>query len=268
MNKRIYLNLKRFDVPKAVGGVNNLAFNNNYPKMIVNHLDNISDVDITIFFQEAYLISAVEYAKNVKIGCQSVFYDDVKEGGNFGAFTSFRTAKSMTALNVNDTLIGHCEERNHLNKLKEQFGSQGDINQILNQQIKCATDQNMNVLYCIGEKAEEQNDKYNVLKNQLLVGLKDVDLNHITIAYEPVWAIGPNKTPPDETYIDDIAKYIKSIVKCPVVYGGGLKQENAKMIASIKSLDGGLIALTRFGKDFGFYLSDFDKIVETYLKGL
>ena len=40
------------------------------------------------------------------------------------------------------------------------------------------------------------------------------------------------------------------------------------MIASIPELDGGLIALTRFGKDFGFYLEDFKEIVDTYKEGL
>ena len=83
-----------------------------------------------------------------------------------------------------------------------------------------------------------------------------------------MWAIGPGKTPPGEDYIRDIARHIKSIVDCKVVYGGGLKKENAKMIASIEELDGGLVALTRFGKDFGFYLNDFEEIVETYKKGL
>ena len=126
----------------------------------------------------------------------------------------------------------------------------------------------MNVLYCIGEKLEEQGDKYNVLKNQIEAGLKDVSLSKVTIAYEPVWAIGPGRTPPDKDYIEDIVKFIKSVKDVRVVYGGGLKIDNAKMLASIKELDGGLIALTRFGADFGFYLDDFKKIVETYKEGL
>ena len=126
----------------------------------------------------------------------------------------------------------------------------------------------MNVLYCIGERDFEQSKKYDVLKEQLLVGLDGVDLSKITIAYEPVWAIGPGKIPPDRDYILDIVKFIKSILAVPVVYGGGLKKDNAKMLASIEELDGGLIALTRFGNDFGFYLDDFEEIVKTYMEGL
>lgn len=266
--KNIYLNLKRFDVPRADGGVNDLAYGNDYADAIVKKLESLDGVDFTVFFQEAYIIEACKMDNKVNIGCQSVFYDDVEENKNFGAFTTFRTAKSMKALGVNSVLIGHCEERNYLNRLNREFGGKGDINTILNEEVKRACAQNMHVLYCIGEKAEEQDNKYEVLRHQLEVGLKDVDLSLVSIAYEPVWAIGPGKTPPGEDYIRDIAIHIKSIVDCKVVYGGGLKKENAKMIASIEELDGGLVALTRFGKDFGFYLNDFEEIVETYKKGL
>lgn len=267
--KNIYLNLKRFDIPTSLDGINNGFRNEAYGEEITKGIEDMHlDIPITIFFQESNLISARKVAKDIRIGCQGVHYADVSKGGNFGAFTTSRTAKSMVAIGVNDALIGHCEERNHLNYLTSLGGNKVDINEILNKEIKCAIDANMNVLYCIGEKLEEQSDKYNVLRNQLEVGLKDIDLSKVTIAYEPVWAIGPGRTPPDKEYIEDIVKFVKSVKDVKVVYGGGLKIDNAKMLASIDELDGGLIALTRFGADFGFYLDDFKKIVETYKEGL
>lgn len=266
--KTIYLNLKRFDVPKSLGGVNNIGDFETYGSEITKYIEKLEDFNYVIYFQESNLIPSIKVANKTRIGCQGVHYDDVEEGHNFGAFTTFRTAKSMVSLGVKDALIGHCEERKHLSYIMSLGGSNGDINTILNQEVKMATKQGMKVLYCIGEKAEEQDHKYDVLRKQIEVGLKDVDLKYITIAYEPVWAIGPGKIPPDKEYIEDIAKFIKSIVNVEVVYGGGLKVENAKMIASIKELDGGLIALTRFGKDFGFNLEDFKEIVKTYKEGL
>ena len=267
--KNIYLNLKRFDIPTSLDGINNNFTNETYGEDITKGIEDMHlDIPITIYFQESNLISAKKAAKEITIGCQGVHYADVSKGGNFGAFTTSRTAKSMAAIGVKDALIGHCEERNHLNYLTSLGGNKVDINEILNKEVKCAIDAGMNVLYCIGEKLEEQGDKYNVLKNQIEVGLKDVSLSKVTIAYEPVWAIGPGRTPPDKDYIEDIVKFIKSVKDVRVVYGGGLKIDNAKMLASIKELDGGLIALTRFGADFGFYLDDFKKIVETYKEGL
>lgn len=67
------------------------------------------------------------------------------------------------------------------------------------------------------------------------------------IAYEPIWSIGPGKTPAGKEYITKIAKFVKEKTNgMDIVYGGGLKQDNAEMLASIDEIDGGLIALTRF----------------------
>ena len=50
-----------------------------------------------------------------------------------------------------------------------------------------------------------------------------------------------------------------------VVYGGGLKQDNAAMLASIDEIDGGLIALTRFSGEIGFYPDEYLDIIRRYL---
>ncbi|MDD5077317.1 MAG: triosephosphate isomerase, partial [Sphaerochaetaceae bacterium] len=59
----------------------------------------------------------------------------------------------------------------------------------------------------------------------------------------------------------------KSICSAPLVYGGGLKRENAESIGSIAALDGGLIALTRFTGNIGFYPEEYIEIVDLYVKG-
>lgn len=262
--KKIYLNLKRFDIPRNMGGINNLDAGPAWARIIVSATSAFQGLDCTVFFPEAYLFPALEMPGKVKIGCQGVHFEDVKAGGNFGAFTSFRPARAMKALGVKAALIGHCEERQGKQVLIDLGGGGGDVNEILNREVLCAVKAGLEVLYCIGEKSEEQDNRFEVLKKQLEVGLKDVDLKKVTVAYEPIWAIGVGKTPPEADYIREIANYIKQIVPVPVVYGGGLKKENASMIGSIKELDGGLIALTRFGSDFGFYLDDYRKIVSKY----
>ena len=124
----------------------------------------------------------------------------------------------------------------------------------------------LDVLYCIGENADEQPRWQEVLKEQLTVGLEGVDKSKVTIAYEPVWAIGPGKIPPDADYIRKIASYVKEVTDgMDVVYGGGLKTDNAKMLASVKEIDGGLIALTRFSGEIGFYPDEYLEIIKTYL---
>ena len=51
----------------------------------------------------------------------------------------------------------------------------------------------------------------------------------------------------------------------PVAYGGGLKADNAEMLASISEIDGGLIALTRFSGEIGFYPDEYLEIIRLYL---
>lgn len=101
---------------------------------------------------------------------------------------------------------------------------------------------------------------------QLEVGLAGVDMSRVVIGYEPVWSIGPGKKPADKEYITMVARYIKELTGgADVVYGGGLKTENASMIASIPEIDGGLIALTRFSGQIGFYPEEYLEITELYL---
>ena len=53
-----------------------------------------------------------------------------------------------------------------------------------------------------------------------------------------------------------------------IVYGGGLKQDNAEMLASIKEIDGGLIALTRFTEEIGFYPEEYLEIINIYMNAV
>ena len=232
-----------------------------------------NNAEFTFFFPETHIIPAVQAldeSSNIHIGSQSVFREDVSEGENFGAFTSNRTAKSMKAIGSDSVLIGHLEERNDYMDILRRAGSSDFtlVNEILNEEIKRAQEIDLSVLYCIGEREDEKDDWEEVLRNQLHMGLKDINKANITIAYEPVWSIGPGKTPPSKKYIQKIANLIKEEVgeQVPVVYGGGLQESNVEMISSIEELNGGLIALTRFSGEIGFYPEEFISIINLYFQ--
>ena len=84
----------------------------------------------------------------------------------------------MVAAGCETTIIGHCEERNDKAGILAEAGvtDTDAVNRILNQEIKCAIARGMKVLYCIGEKSEEQEQWQEVLGRQLEIGLKDVDV--------------------------------------------------------------------------------------------
>ncbi len=276
--QHIYVNFKRFDVPSTFGGVNRLGDLKSFSKTVIDNTIKTletydsSKVHFVHYYPEAQLISAIESVGSstaLSIGSQSVYRSDIVQGKNFGAFTTNLPASAVEAIGCSSTIIGHCEERADFNGLLALGGNKDRkvVNTILNDEIKLAQKHNLQVLYCIGEKAEEVDDWEAVLTEQLEIGLKDCDLSNVVIAYEPVWSIGPGKTPADKPYITKVAKLIKEVIgaEVAVIYGGGLKQANAQMLASIDEIDGGLIALTRFTGDFGFYPEEYLEIISLYM---
>ena len=255
--KHIFLNLKRFDVPVELGGVNRLAPVAEWGRAIVAGTQqgltgyDPAEAEFVDFFPEAHLSPAAA-ARTA---------DSRVELGN-------RPAHAAAALGCGWTLIGHCEERNDKAGILAEAGvtDTAAVNRLLNQEIKCAQAAGLKVLYCIGEKSEEQEQWQQVLGDQLSIGLDGVDKSRVVIAYEPIWSIGPGKTPADKPYIEKIARFVKEQTGgLDVVYGGGLKADNAAMLASIADIDGGLIALTRFSGEIGFYPDEYLEIIRLYL---
>ena len=275
--KHLYLNLKRFDVPVEYGGVNRIAPLKDWGGYIVSHTQeglkhyDPSQVEFVQYFPEAHILGAVGArceGSPVQVGCQGVYRMNTAVGGNFGAFTTNRPASIAKAMGCTSTIIGHCEERNDKAGILAEAGvtDTAAVNRLLNQEIRLAVEQGLTVLYCIGEKSEEQERWQEVLGEQLRVGLEGVDISKVVIGYEPVWSIGPGKTPAGKDYITMIARFVKEQTGgLDVVYGGGLKVDNAEMLASIDEIDGGLIALTRFQGEIVFYPDEYLEIIKTYL---
>lgn len=275
--KHIFLNLKRFDVPVELGGVNRIAPISAWGDYIVKNTQeklkkyDPNEVEFVQYFPEAHIpaaVAALSEGSPVKIGCQGVYRMNTAKGGNFGAFTTSRPASAMKAMGVTATIIGHCEERNDKAGILAEAGvcDSAAVNRLLNKEIRIAVENGMSVLYCIGEKSEEQERWQDVLREQLEVGLDGVDKSRVVIGYEPVWSIGPGKTPAGKEYITKVARFVKEVTGgIDVVYGGGLKADNAEMLASIDEIDGGLIALTCFSGEIGFYPDQYAEIIALYL---
>lgn len=278
--KYIFLNLKRFDMPPEFGGVNRIAPLERWAVAIIEQTeDSLRQFDpeqatFVQFYPEAHLLAAIAAIQDkspIQVGCQGVFREDTAVGGNFGAFTTNRPASFVRAAGAEWALIGHSEERRDKSEILAEAGitDASAVNRLLQREIAAAINAGLKVVYCIGEKADEQDKWQDVLFKQLIEGLHDIDHRQIVIAYEPIWAIGPGKVPPDSQYITKIARFIKDNTRgLPIVYGGGLKEDNAAMLASIPEIDGGLIALTRFSGEIGFYPDEYLKIINRYMASL
>lgn len=276
--KHIFLNLKRFDITPELGGVNRLAEPRAWGEAVTSSIKQVAEryadvAEFAAFLPEAHLIGAVRGAAQspLGVGCQGVHGADTAVGGNFGAFTSLRTGNAVAQLGCGWALIGHCEERVNLRAVMGEAGAAPEdveraVNRVLAREVLAAQAAGLKVLFCMGERSEEVERWEEVLTAQVTAGLEGADLANVRIAYEPVWSIGPGKTPADAPYIQKVARLVKSVVPgVDVVYGGGLKADNAEMLAGIPEIDGGLIALTRFSGEIGFYPDEYAQIVDLYL---
>ncbi len=309
--KHIFVNLKRFDVPKKLGGLCTWDSSEEWIEWVVHEsvrqgLGSMKELSLTFLLPESLLIPAVNMLKSfqgagtekLRIGCQGVYRENIKPGGNFGAFTTNRPAAAALSLGCSWALIGHSEERKDKLGIVAEFLGNGPesgrlagegadaVGRIINNEALRALESGLDVLVCVGESAEEKGtgspeeqreNVRRVLKRQLQISLRGVKewlgTREVVVGYEPIWAIGPGKTPPDAEYIAFVSSYIKETVgelygfTPRVVYGGGLKEENARSICAIPSIDGGLVALTRFTGEIGFYPEDLKKIMLESLKG-
>ncbi len=305
----IFVNLKRFDIPRRLGGICPMDDPGKWAGRIMeeslkNGLGKLNDMEVVFLFPEALVLTAVnklascpkKETETINIGCQGVFRENVEKGGNFGAFTTSLPASAAKNMGCEWSIIGHCEERKDklgiiamyepgaLKNEEMMKRAKNAVDKVINREVLCALKTGMKVLLCVGETAEEKGfGSFNEqeprikasLSSQLDTGLKESLIynpqENVVIGYEPVWAIGPGKKPPGRDYIEFVSSYIKTHCKDrhgfepTVVYGGGLKEENARMISNIESIDGGLVALTRFSGDIGFYADEFKRIVDSCL---
>ena len=159
-----------------------------------------------------------------------------------GAFTGEISTTMLKDIGVEDVIIGHSERR-------EKFS---ESDEIINAKVKKALADDLSVILCLGESLEvkEEGKEIDFVRDELLKSLDGVkDLGNLTIAYEPIWAIGTGKTCSSEdaeimcreirNAIDE--KYGEISQKTRILYGGSVKPSNAGEILSKENIDGVLV---------------------------
>lgn len=175
----------------------------------------------------------------IAVGAQDVYVE------SNGAFTGEVSLSMLQDCGATCVLVGHSERRHVI----------GETDPLVNDKVLASLEAGMDVILAIGEKIEEREaDKTDAINlGQLgygLAGVSEEQMKRVTIAYEPVWAIGTGKTAtPDDAQAahkairDALAFQYGQVVADTVriQYGGSMKPGNAGELLTQPDIDGGLI---------------------------
>jgi len=212
-------------------------------KALCDQITSTEKCDVAIFPSFAYLDVVGEAlcakSSDILLGAQD-FYVEPN-----GAYTGEVSLSMLSDLGVKTVLVGHSERRHVI----------GETDTLLNDKTLAALEAGMEVVLCIGETLEQREtgktDAINA--GQLGYGLAGVSaeqMSKVTIAYEPVWAIGTGKTATPEdaqaahaavrTFL--AALFDENIAQATrIQYGGSVKPGNAAELIGQPDIDGGLI---------------------------
>jgi triosephosphate isomerase len=171
----------------------------------------------------------------VDVGAQHVSANDN------GAFTGEISTSMLKRLGVTWVLVGHSERRTMYHMDDE----------VVARTLRAVVASGLNVVLCVGEGGDvrdndEQNDFVSAQLHSALGGLDEKYIEQVTVAYEPIWAIGTGRTAEGEQ-IRAMTRHIRSVLSAMgmagrrVLYGGSVSPENAASIITEGGVDGFLV---------------------------
>jgi triosephosphate isomerase len=180
-----------------------------------------------------------------------------------GAFTGEVSPALLRDVGCRYVIVGHSERRS-------LFGESDDF---IRQKVKAVLDEGLLAILCIGETLEQRNENrtFEILEGQIDGSLKGIDkaaAEGLTIAYEPVWAIGTGQTASDDQ-AEEAHRFIRDLLsrrydqdladRIRILYGGSVKPDNVDGLMAMPNIDGALVGgaslkaadfirIVRFGK--------------------
>ena len=162
-----------------------------------------------------------------------------------GAYTGEVSAAMLQGIGVKTVILGHSERRTYFH----------ETDALLAEKVNAALENDMHVIFCFGEELEDRKSEvhFDLVTSQLTNGLFNLNASqwaNITLAYEPVWAIGTGETA-SPAQAQEMHAHIRAVLAAKyddalaqsvsVLYGGSVKPANAKEIFAQTDVDGGLI---------------------------
>jgi triosephosphate isomerase len=181
------------------------------------------------------------------LGAQNVFWEEE------GAYTGEVSAPMLAKLAVDHVIVGHSERR-------QLFG---ETDETVNKKVRAVLSAGMRPILCVGETLEEREagQAEEVVVGQIKGGLARVvaeSVSRLSIAYEPIWAIGTGRTAlPDDAGL--ITEIIRETVRemtnseaagsVRILYGGSVNPGNIKDFMAKRNIDGALVGGASLDQD-------------------
>lgn len=228
-------------------------------KALAGSIGSLQQVDLAVCPPFVYLtdVAAAVKGSRIALGAQDMFYEDN------GAFTGEVSGQMLKDVGCRTVILGHSERRHVI----------GETDELINRKIVKALGDGLEVIFCVGELLEERQAgrTLEVVSRQAKIGLEGVSKDHVravTIAYEPVWAIGTGVTAtPDQA--QEVHAMIRDLLgraydhstaeELRIQYGGSVKPSNAAELLGQKDVDGALVGGASLKAD------DFTAIVKAAL---
>jgi triosephosphate isomerase (TIM) len=184
-------------------------------------------------------VAAVLKGSNIMLAAQNM------AAAENGAYTGEISASMLVDLGVRVVILGHSERRSLF----------GETDEGVNEKVKQALSHQLDVIICVGEQLDEREaGKADVVCERQLRGALDgvtaEQMEHVSIAYEPVWAIGTGKTATPED-AQAVHLFLRAVIahkfgiavaeNTVIQYGGSMKSSNAAALLAQPDIDGGLI---------------------------
>jgi triosephosphate isomerase len=202
---------------------------------------DMSKVNVAVIPPFVYLaqIVAAARASRIAVGAQDIYYEQK------GAFTGEISAYMIKDVGCNYCLCGHSERRHVI----------GEQDELINKKVHAAINGGLLPILCIGEllKEREADKTEEVVERQVrkgFEGLSDAKAAAVTLAYEPVWAIGTGRTATPEQAQEVHAMIRKLLAEIydksfaddiRIQYGGSVKPDNAAELMQKEDIDGLLV---------------------------
>jgi triosephosphate isomerase len=207
---------------------------------LLPRVSSIDGVDVAICVPFTDLQAMVDSTRGSRV---EVFAQNMHEAQQ-GAFTGEVSSAMLSEIDVHGVVLGHSERREHF----------GETDKALSHKLPAALAAGLHPILCVGETEDERErgDTERKLRHQVQEGLERLtaeQIARVTIAYEPIWAIGTGKVATLEqaqdaiafvrALVGDKAKAAADVVR--VLYGGSVDADNAAELLALPDVDGALV---------------------------